>query len=100
MGPSETDLMVSLIGKLPSSLTVLIVEHDMEVVFKVANQITVLDEGAILYEGSSDEVRRSHVVQSRYQGPFLDKGASSYDGSSHEERDSPRVRATYLDPPG
>ena len=100
MGPSETDLMVSLIGKLPSSLTVLIVEHDMEVVFKVANQITVLDEGAILYEGSSDEVRRSHVVQSRYLGPFLDKGAISNDGSSHEERDSPRVRATYLDPPG
>ena len=100
MGPSETDLMASLIGKLPSSLTVLIVEHDMEVVFKVANQITVLDEGAILYEGSSDEVRRSHVVQSRYLGPFLDKGAISYDGSSDEERDSPRVRATYLDPPG
>ena len=82
MGPSETDLMVSLIGKLPSSLTVLIVEHDIDVVFKVANRITVLDEGVILYEGSSHEVRRSRVVQSRYLGPFLDKDAISYDDSS------------------
>ena len=100
MGPSETDLMVSLIGKLPSNLTVLIVEHDMEVVFKVANQITVLDEGEILYEGSSDEVRRSHAVQSRYLGPFLDEGAISYERSSDEEPRSRVVRGSYVGPSG
>ena len=72
----------------------------MEVVFKVANQITVLDEGEILYEGSSDEVRRSHVVQSRYLGSFLDEGAISYERSSDEEPRSRVVRGSYVGPSG
>ena len=66
MSPEETRLMLALIGKLPPSLTLLIIEHDMDVVFQFAERITVLDAGAVLFEGSPDEVRNSHVVRARY----------------------------------
>ncbi len=66
MSPDETRLMLALIGSLPPTLTVLIIEHDMDVVFQFAKRITVLDEGTVLFEGSPDEVRRSDVVRARY----------------------------------
>ena len=66
MSPDETRLMLALIGSLPPTLTVLIIEHDMDVVFQFAERITVLDEGAVLFEGSPDEVHCSDVVRARY----------------------------------
>ncbi|HIC71545.1 MAG TPA: ABC transporter ATP-binding protein, partial [Alphaproteobacteria bacterium] len=66
MSPDETKLMLTLIGSLPPTLTVLIIEHDMDVVFQFAERITVLDEGAVLFEGSPDEVHCSDVVRARY----------------------------------
>lgn len=66
MSPDETKLMLELIGKLSASLTLLIIEHDMDVVFQFADRITVLDAGAVLFEGSPDEVRNSHIVRARY----------------------------------
>ncbi len=72
MSPSETKFMVSLINSLPAALTVVIVEHDMDVVFKIADEITVLDAGSILFKGSSNEVRQSSIVQARYLGPYFD----------------------------
>ena len=66
MSPDETRLMLALIGSLPPTLTVLIIEHDMDVVFQFAKRITVLDEGTVLFEGSPDAVRCSDVVRARY----------------------------------
>ena len=50
------------------SVTVLLVEHDMEVVFSIADKITVLQLGAVLAEGLPDEIRRDRSVVEAYLG--------------------------------
>ena len=49
-------------------ITVLLVEHDMDVVFTVCDRITVLNLGEVLMEGTVDEVRASSLVISAYLG--------------------------------
>ena len=49
-------------------ITVLLVEHDMDVVFTVCDRITVLNLGEVLMEGTVDEVRSSSLVISAYLG--------------------------------
>ena len=68
MSAEETRAMTALIAALPRDIAVLIVEHDMEVVFEIAERITVLDYGGVLIEGTPEEVRRSEIVQQRYLG--------------------------------
>ena len=68
MSPEETAAMKALIADLPRTLTLLVIEHDMDVVFDLADSITVLDAGAILFEGTPAEVRASEVVRARYLG--------------------------------
>jgi branched-chain amino acid transport system ATP-binding protein len=68
MSAQETATMQALIADLPAALTILIVEHDMEVVFGFAERITVLDYGRVLLEGAPDEVRGSALVRERYLG--------------------------------
>ncbi|MGE0716325.1 MAG: ABC transporter ATP-binding protein [Alphaproteobacteria bacterium] len=68
MSPEETGAMQSLLTRLPSALTILVIEHDMDVVLGLAERVTVLDHGAILMEGSPEEVRASDEVRRRYLG--------------------------------
>lgn len=68
MSPGETAEMVQLIGDLPRSLTMMIVEHDMDVIFSLADRITVLHYGQIIGSGAPDEVRRDARVQEIYLG--------------------------------
>ena len=68
MSPEETAGIVALLASLPATLTLLIVEHDMDVIFELAGRITVLDYGRVLLEGTPDEVRGSAEVRSRYLG--------------------------------
>ena len=68
MSPEETSAMQATIAGLPPSLTLLVIEHDMEVVFGLADRITVLDYGKVLLQGEPREVRDSEVVRSRYLG--------------------------------
>ena len=68
MSPAETREMVQLIEALPRSLTVLIVEHDMDVVFSLADQITVLHYGQVIGQGSPAEIRIDPRVQEIYLG--------------------------------
>ena len=68
MSPEETAAMQSMIAALPTSLTLLVIEHDMEVLFGLADRITVLDYGKVLIQGVPREVRDSDVVRSRYLG--------------------------------
>lgn len=49
-------------------VTVLLVEHDMEVVFSICDRITVLQLGRVLAEGTPDEIRRSADVVTAYLG--------------------------------
>jgi branched-chain amino acid transport system ATP-binding protein len=68
MSPAETSEMARLIEKLPRSLTMLIVEHDMDVVFTLADHITVLHYGQVIGEGTPAEVRANPLVQEIYLG--------------------------------
>ena len=68
MSPEETSGILELLSSLPESLTMLIIEHDMDVIFGLAERITVLDYGRVLLEGTPSEVRGSDEVRRRYLG--------------------------------
>jgi branched-chain amino acid transport system ATP-binding protein len=68
MSPAESARLVDLLKSLPESVTVVIVEHDLDVVFALAGSVTVLHLGRVLLTGSPDEVRGSQAVQEAYLG--------------------------------
>jgi branched-chain amino acid transport system ATP-binding protein len=68
MSPAETAEMVKFIEALPRSLTMLIVEHDMDVVFTLADRITVLHYGEVIAQGTPAGVRANPMVQEIYLG--------------------------------
>ena len=72
MSPAETERIAALIAALDRSLTVLIVEHDMDVVFRLADRITVLHEGRAIAEGTPDEIRGDRQVHDVYLGKAVD----------------------------
>jgi branched-chain amino acid transport system ATP-binding protein len=65
---AESRSMVELIKGLDPRLTVLIIEHDMDVAFDVAIEVTVMHNGEILAEGSVEEIRAHETVRSVYFG--------------------------------
>jgi len=70
MTPEETRGVVELVRQLArtSEYTFLITEHDMEVVFGLADRIVVMHRGSVLAQGSVDEIRASRVVREAYLG--------------------------------
>jgi branched-chain amino acid transport system ATP-binding protein len=68
MSPEETLRMTELLAGLSRDITVLIIEHDMDVVFTLADRITVLHYGEVLAEGTPAEVRANPRVYEVYLG--------------------------------
>jgi len=68
MSPEETQRMLDLVQALPRDLAVVVVEHDMDLVFGTADRIMVLNYGQVLLEGAPEEVRASRAVQETYLG--------------------------------
>ncbi|MFB7176616.1 ABC transporter ATP-binding protein [Streptomyces sp. NPDC056257] len=68
MSPAETERLTRLIAALPDDVTVLLVEHDLDMVFELADTVTVMHLGNHLTTGTPDEVRASAEVQSAYLG--------------------------------
>jgi branched-chain amino acid transport system ATP-binding protein len=68
MSPSETARMIELIATLPRTLSILMIEHDMKVVFTVADRITVLYYGRVLATGTPAEIRANERVREVYLG--------------------------------
>jgi branched-chain amino acid transport system ATP-binding protein len=66
MSPAETHETMALVRRIASDLTILIVEHDMQVVMRLAQRITVLHYGGILAEGTPAEIQRNARVQEVY----------------------------------
>jgi branched-chain amino acid transport system ATP-binding protein len=68
MGAEETERMLALLQSLKADHAILLVEHDMDAVFRVADRITVMVNGAVIASGTPDEVRNSTEVQAAYLG--------------------------------
>jgi branched-chain amino acid transport system ATP-binding protein len=68
MSKEETHYAVELIRKLTQRKTVVIIEHDMDVVFSLADRITVLHMGNILASGPPKEIRENQAVKDAYLG--------------------------------
>jgi branched-chain amino acid transport system ATP-binding protein len=68
MGPDESERMVTLLQALRGSVTMLLVEHDMDAVFRLADRISTLVFGKIIATGSADEIREHPEVKRAYLG--------------------------------
>ncbi|MBW1774869.1 MAG: ABC transporter ATP-binding protein [Deltaproteobacteria bacterium] len=68
MSKDETHHAVELIRRITEGKTVVIIEHDMDVVFSLADRITVLHLGRLLATGTPDEVRENQDVKDAYLG--------------------------------
>ncbi len=70
MSDHETYAIAQLVRRLhrEQRLTMVLIEHDMRVVFHLADRITVLSEGSVLADGSPDEIARDDAVQAAYLG--------------------------------
>jgi branched-chain amino acid transport system ATP-binding protein len=64
----ETASIVSFIRELPAEVTVIFIEHDLDMAFAVADRITVLHQGRVIAEGTPDEIRRDPKVTEIYLG--------------------------------
>jgi branched-chain amino acid transport system ATP-binding protein len=71
MGPEESARMISLIGRVRAQVTVLLVEHDMDAVFRLADRITVMVNGRVIATGSPEEIRADTEVRRAYLGDEL-----------------------------
>jgi branched-chain amino acid transport system ATP-binding protein len=70
MGDQETYEITQLIRRLhgDGNYTIILIEHDMRVVFHLADRITVLDQGTLLAEGTPEEIAGNEAVQAAYLG--------------------------------
>jgi branched-chain amino acid transport system ATP-binding protein len=57
-----------LLKKLDPSITILLIEHDMDVAFEFAEKLTVLHQGKFLAEGTKEEIKNNPTVQEIYLG--------------------------------
>ena len=68
MGSEETERMLGLLNELKASHAILLVEHDMDAVFRVSDRITVMVNGRVLASGTPTAIRVNADVQDAYLG--------------------------------
>ena len=68
MGPEESQRIIELIDRVRRSVSVLLVEHDMDAVFRLADRISVLVNGSVIATGVPDEIRANVEVRKAYLG--------------------------------
>ena len=70
-----------MLASLPEDIAILVIEHDMDVVFSFARSVTVLVDGAILTEGRPAEIARDPEVRTVYLGETGGRGAGADAGA-------------------
>ncbi|HMA32299.1 MAG TPA: ABC transporter ATP-binding protein [Casimicrobiaceae bacterium] len=68
MGPEETERMLDLLASLREEHAILLIEHDMDAVFRIADRITVMVNGAAIASGAPEAIRNDPEVQTAYLG--------------------------------
>ncbi len=68
MSPRERAETVKLLKSIGQNRTMIVIDHDMDALFELAERVTVLQEGRVLVEGTPDEIRQSAAVQEAYLG--------------------------------
>jgi branched-chain amino acid transport system ATP-binding protein len=71
MGPEESQRMIALISRMRAQVTVLLVEHDMDAVFRLADRISVMVNGRLIATGAPEKIRVNHEVRKAYLGDEL-----------------------------
>ena len=71
---SDTGLIEAALADLPADLAVLMIEHDMDLVFRFARRVVVLAAGAVIFDGSPTEVTKDARVREAYLGSYADAG--------------------------
>ena len=70
MSPHESALMADLISSISEGLTILMIEHDIEIVLSLSDSVAVLHQGMVLAEGIPDEIEQNRDVQNAYLGGY------------------------------
>jgi len=68
LSPAERQRFFSLVKNVPRSVTLLMIEHDMDVALGLADRVTVLHRGQVILDGTADEVRVNEKVREVYFG--------------------------------
>jgi branched-chain amino acid transport system ATP-binding protein len=68
LSPAERTKLFALIDTLPRSITMLMIEHDMDIALGIADRVTVLHRGEVILDGTADEVRANPQVREVYFG--------------------------------
>ena len=68
LSQGERENLTQLLLSLPEELTLILIEHDMDVALKAAEQIVVMSDGKVVASGSTEEIRHDPVVHEVYLG--------------------------------
>src|SRR5712692_8346899 len=68
LSPAESRLMADLLRRLDPAITVLMIEHDMDIALEIAREVTVLHYGRVIADGTRDEIRAHPLVREIYLG--------------------------------
>lgn len=84
MGAEETERMLALLAELKQGHAILLVEHDMDAVFRIADTITVMVNGSSIASGDPAQIRANADVRTAYLGEDLDPhGATGEPACAH-----------------
>ena len=68
LSPGERQLLTDLLLALGREITLIVIEHDMDVALRVAERVTMMHEGRVIVEGTPDEIRANALVHELYLG--------------------------------